>query len=63
MVRERVCVFSVCVWLRIGFIALQTRRAYGHSTSIDPNTSLGLIKQFLTDVDWGELDFLVIDSE
>jgi len=22
----------------------------------------GLIKQFLTDVDWGELDFLVIDS-
>jgi Mrp family chromosome partitioning ATPase len=23
----------------------------------------GLIKQFLTDVDWGELDFLIIDSE
>ena len=22
----------------------------------------GLIKQFLTDVDWGELDFLIIDS-
>lgn len=22
----------------------------------------GLIKQFLTDVEWGELDFLIIDS-
>lgn len=22
----------------------------------------GLIKQFLTDVDWGELDYLIIDS-
>lgn len=28
-----------------------------------PDTTTGLIKQFLTDVDWGELDFLVIDSK
>ena len=29
----------------------------------DASGSLGLIKQFLTDVDWGELDFLIIDSK